>query len=220
MKEPGNNRWAIVHKMFFDNFLVAVFIELSYVGAVLIDGIFVSRALTSADMAAFGVAQPVFSFLAIFYGLFATGMQTITSQELGSGNVRDCNRIFCAAFYISGIFSIFISGVMFFFSGHLAVFLGGAGSDPYLLEKAAEYIRGIAIGTPALFLEAVIAPAIQMDSGKNRILVSLPVAFVCDVLFDVIAVRIGLGIFGIGLYDFSGRICPDSDPALPFQGKK
>ena len=89
-----NNRWAINDKIFRDNFVVLALIELTFVGASLIDGIVVSRYLEHEAMAAYGIAYPLFSIIAIFMGLFSTGMMTVTSQELGKGNVEDCNRLF------------------------------------------------------------------------------------------------------------------------------
>ena len=124
MKRP-NNRWAIVDRMFLDNFMVAALIELSYVGAGLIDGIVVSRMLPDGAMAAFGVAQPIFSIIAIFSGLFAIGMQTVASQALGDGRIDDCNRVFCAAVYIAGLFSLLSLLLVYFTSGPIAVLLAG-----------------------------------------------------------------------------------------------
>jgi F0F1-type ATP synthase membrane subunit c/vacuolar-type H+-ATPase subunit K len=46
-----NNRWAINDKVFRDNFIVLALIELTFVGASLIDGIIVSSFLEKDAMA-------------------------------------------------------------------------------------------------------------------------------------------------------------------------
>ena len=74
MRVQQERRWGINNKVFMENFAVACLSELSQVGAGLIDGIITSRMLSAAAMAAFGVAHPIFSILAIFTGLFSTGM--------------------------------------------------------------------------------------------------------------------------------------------------
>ena len=106
-----SNRWAINDKVFMDNFIVLALIELSFVGASLIDGIVVSRFLEEDAMAAYGIAYPLFSIIAIFGGLFSTGMLTSVSQELGKGDVEKCNRLFFSVFYIACLFSIIFARI-------------------------------------------------------------------------------------------------------------
>lgn len=205
MPAKQSNRWSIIRKMFMQNYVIACLIELSNVGAGLIDGIIASRMLGGSAMAAFGIAQPFFSLAAIFFGMFATGMQTITGEELGKGNIDNCNRIACATIYISEIFSLCLALICLLGADGLAAFFGRAGTDPELLRGAAAYIRGLAWGVPAIFLTAVMAPAIQMDSGRKRVMVSVGVDFAVNIACDVIAVRIGAGLFGIGLATSIGR---------------
>ena len=205
MKPSFNNRWQIVNKVFLDNFTVACLIELSQVGAGFIDGIITSRMLSGDAMASFGIAQPIFSFLAIFFGLFATGMQTMTSQELGKCNIKDCNRLFCAAFYLSGIFSLFAMACVLLLANPIAMLLGATGSGAHLQAGAADYIRGLGFGVPAVILNAVLSPAIQMDSGRKRVLTSVVIDAVIDIILDFVAVSMGMGLFGIGLATTIGR---------------
>ena len=205
MKPSTNNRWQIINKVFSDNFAVACLIELSQVGAGLIDGIVTSRMLSADAMAVFGIAQPIFSFLAIFFGLFATGMQTMTSQELGKCNIKECNRLFCAAFYLSGIFSLLAMAFVVLLSNPIAVVLGATGSGAHLQASAADYIRGLGFGVPAIILNAVLSPAIQMDSGRKRVLTAVVIDVVIDIMLDFAAVYAGMGLFGIGLATTIGR---------------
>ena len=69
----------------------------------------------------------------------------------------------------------------------------------------AAYTRGLALGIPAIILNTILSPAIQMDSGRKRVLVSVIVDFVCDSLFNLLAVYLGMGLFGIGLATSCGR---------------
>ena len=193
------NRWNIINKIFMDNFLAASFIELSAVGSVLIDGIVVSRMMSAEAMAAFGIAYPIFSIIAIFFGLFATGMSTICSQELGRGNVQEYNRIFCTTFYISTIFSLISMAGVVFGSNAITTVLGASGKDAVLLTGVSDYVRGIGLGIPAFILCAVLAPALQIDNGRKRVVISSNVDAVLDIVLDFVAVKMGYGLFGIAL---------------------
>ena len=199
MRVQQERRWGINNKVFMENFAVACLSELSQVGAGLIDGIITSRMLSAAAMAAFGVAHPIFSILAIFTGLFSTGMQTMTSQALGKGNIKECNRLFCATVYIAFSFALAAMVCVLLTADKIAFVLGASGKGAYLLGGASAYIRGIALGIPAWFLNSVLSPAIQMDSGRKRVLASVNVDSVCDIVFDFAAVFMGGGLFSIGL---------------------
>ena len=214
-----NNRWAINDKIFRDNFIVLALIELTFVGASLIDGIVVSRYLEHEAMAAYGIAYPLFSIIAIFMGLFSTGMMTVTSQELGKGNVEKCNRLFFSAFYIACAFSVVFAVFIVTCSRPLAVFLGAAKDGNSMLLPATEYIKGLGIGTPAIMITSILSPAIQMDSGRKRVLVSTIVDAVLNIIFDYAAVFAGLGMFGIGLATAGSRYIHLAILLFHFTGK-
>ena len=194
-----NNRWAITDKIFMDNFLAAAFVEFSTVSSTIIDGIVISRMLPGGSMAAYGIAYPIFSIIAIFFGLFAVGMQTVCSQELGRGNVKDCNRLFCSVFYISVAFSLAFSAVVLLFAQPLTFLLCSSAKDTALRNEAADYIRGIGIGIPAIIPCAVLAPAIQMDSGRKRVVASANTDAIVNILLDFLLAQMGAGLLGIGL---------------------
>ena len=199
MNKTRNDRWSLVNKVFLDNFLVSALMELSSVGAGFVDGVVISRMLPAKSMAAYGIAHPIFSLIAVFHGLFSTGMQTVCSQKLGKGDVKEFNRLFLAAFYPAGIMSLFLIAAVMLGTEHIAMILGASGKDADLLINAANYIRGLAFGIPATMLNFVLIPAIQMDSGRKRVLISANTELVINILFDIAAVIMGMGIFGIGL---------------------
>ena len=60
------NRWVVLDQSFFALFLTFSLIELSNVGAGLIDGLIVSNFLDAEAMAAAGIAYPIFSIAGIF----------------------------------------------------------------------------------------------------------------------------------------------------------
>lgn len=199
MKHKNKRRWSISNKVFLDNFWIAVLMELSAVLSALIDGMLTSRMLSADAMAAFGIAHPLYSIMGIFVGLFSAGMLTVTSQELGRGNVRECNRFFSAAFYISALFSFVLTGGVMLFGDQLASLLGASGDNAFLRPDAAGFLRGLASGAPAFFLSILLEPMVQMDNGRKRVLVAVNVKAVIDVVADIIVIRLGMGLFGVGL---------------------
>lgn len=193
------NRWLVLDQSFLALFLTFSLIELSNVGAGLIDGLVVSNFLDAEAMAAVGVAYPIFSISGIFSGMIATGMQTVCSRELGRGNVREFNRLFSAALYVGAAFSVLMTAAVFVGAAPLAALLGASGKGANLVGPATQYLRSVGLGLPALILTAVVASGIQMDSGRQRVMVAAVIYSAFNVLLDFAAVALKLGMFGIGL---------------------
>ena len=74
-----------------------------------------------------------------------------------------------------------------------------AGSGAELADGAALYLKGIAVGIPALIMAHVLSAACQLDIAKQRIRISGIIYFAADVIFDYAAVKLDLGVLGIGL---------------------
>ena len=218
-KRNKSDRWKVLDQSFFSIFITFSLIELTNTGAGLIDGLIVSNLLNAESMAAAGIAQPIFSISGIFGGLFATGMQTLCTRELGRGNVTGFNRLFSAVAYLGTAFSVFLAAVLFLASRPLAMFLGASGRGAELAVLATQYLQGVLIGRPALMMAGVFSSAIQMDSGRQRVMTSALICSVLNVLLDFAAVSLHLGMFGIGLATSVAQYCSTGYLLLHFRGK-
>lgn len=67
------------------------------------------------------------------------------------------------------------------------------------MVPAAQYLRGIGIGLPGLIMVGVLSSAIQMDSGRRRVMTGALLYSGFNVLLDLAAVGLHMGMFGIGL---------------------
>ncbi|MBR5087856.1 MAG: ATP-binding protein [Ruminiclostridium sp.] len=193
------DRWTIINQTFRSSFITFSLTSLTNRGATIIDGLFVSNFLGVNEIASVGIAKLVFSMTAILSGLFAVGMQSKCSYELGKGEVRSFNRVFCSIFYIVTALSAFFGVLLFVTANPVAILLGAAGKGAELADGAASYLRGIAVGFPALVLVPVLSPALQLDSAKNRVRKSTILYFASNFLLDYLAVKTHMGVLGIGL---------------------
>jgi len=193
------NRWLVLDQGFFAMFITFSLIELANAGAGLIDGLIVSRFLDAEAMAAEGIAYPIFSISGIFGGLFAAGMQTLCSRELGRGDVKGFNRLFSATMILGTLFSLVLTAAVLIGAVPLAMLLGASGKGASLTEPAALYLRGVGVGLPGLVMNGVLASAVQMDSGRKRVMTGALLYSGMNVLLDLAAVSLHLGMFGIGL---------------------
>lgn len=213
------NRWLVLDQSFFTMFITFSLIELANVGAGLIDGLIVSNFLDAEAMAAAGIAHPIFSISGIFGGMFATGMQTLCSRELGKGDVRAFNRLFSAVMILGTVFSAALTVLLLIGATPLAMLLGASGKGASLAAPAAQYLRGVGIGLPGLIMAGVLSSAISMDSGRKRVMTSALLYSGFNVLLDLAAVALHMGMFGIGLATAVGQYLQIGYLLLHFRGK-
>ena len=213
------NRWLVLDQSFFAMFITFSMIELANVGSGLIDGLIVSNFLDAEAMAAAGIAHPIFSISGIFGGMFATGMQTLCTRELGQGDVRAFNRLFSAVMTLGTAFSVALTAVLLIGATPLAMLLGASGKGASLAAPAAQYLRGVGIGLPGLIMAGVLSSAISMDSGRKRVMTGALLYSGFNVLLDLAAVALHMGMFGIGLATAVGQYLQIGYLLLHFRGK-
>ena len=197
--KKNNSRWAITNRMFFSLFLTGAIIEFSQVGSGLIDGLVISRFLGSEEMAAEGIVHPIYSIMGIISGLLAVGMQVRCTQMIGRGQQKDLSRFFSATVYVGTVVSLLLTALILIFAKPFAALLGASGNGAELLMPASRYLIGVGVGIPPLVMTAILAPAFQLDSGRKTVQTGAIIEGSADILLDLLAVRLGFGILGVGL---------------------
>ncbi len=199
MRKNVSQRWSVIHKMFFSLFLTGTVIEFSWVGSGLIDGLIISHFLGSEEMAAEGIVHPIFSIFGVISGLLAVGMQTRCAQAIGRGDRREYSRFVSVAVCTGVFISLILTALLQIFAKPFAILLGASGNAAGLAGLASEYLTGLSIGTPSLILTAILAPAFQLDTGRRIIGIGAIVEAVSDIILDIVAIKLDMGLFGIGL---------------------
>ena len=212
--------WLVLDQTFFSLFKMFSLIELAHIGAGLIDGLIASNFLDAQAMAALGIAHPIFSITGIFAGMFATGMQTLCTRALGRGDLGTFNRLFSAVMILGTGFSLFMAALLFLAARPFAILLGASGKGALLAAPAAQYLRGIGIGLPALIMTGVLAAAIHMDSGRKRVMKAALICTVMNAVLDLAAIFLHMGLFGIGLATALGWYLQFGLLSLHFLSKK
>ena len=185
--------------MFFSLFLTGAVIEFSQVGAGFIDGLVISRCLGPEAMAAEGIVHPIYSILGVISGMLAVGMQVCCAQAIGRGSRKEYCRLVSSTVYVGAALSLLVTGLVLVFAGPFAVLLGASGNAAGLAGSAAKYLTGIGIGIPSLIMTVILASALQLDTGRKTIQTGALIEAAANILLDLLAVKLDLGIFGIGL---------------------
>ena len=152
--------------------------------------------------------------------MFATGMQTLCTRALGRGDLGTFNRLFSAVMILGTGFSLLMAALLFLAARPFAILLGASGKGASLAAPAAQYLRGIGIGLPALIMTSVLAAAIHMDSGRKRVMRAALICSIMNAILDLAAIFLHLGLFGIGLATALGWYLQFGLLSLHFLSKK
>lgn len=213
------HRWTMVDQGFLSLFITFALIEFTNRGSGIIDGLFVSNFLDTGSIASVGIAKSIYSFIGIVSGLLAVGMQSRCSHELGKGDTNSFNRIFNAMLFIACVVSVIFGIAVFLCARPMAVLMGASGEGATLAKGSADYLRGIAIGIPPTIIAMMLSVACQLDNAKERVRKSTLVYFVGDVVLDYVAIKLHLGVFGIGLATSVAYYMQVAYLLLHFKGK-
>lgn len=193
------NRMYLTDRMILSAFKTSVVFALANMGASFIDGLVTGHYLGSAEMAAVGLASPFFTISSALCTCLGTGLVALCAHNLGSGDKDTLNGYFNTALWTMLAVSVVMMAIFLFGAEPIAAALGARGSDGALLKKTAAYIRGLAVGLPTFLLSGVTSQVMQMDGGGRLVKLSAVCCLAADAVFDILAIQLGWGLFGIGL---------------------
>lgn len=191
---------SLTRKQFLDTMLVLITAELADSLCGIIDGVVVGRYLGSAAMAAHGVVAPIFVILCIFSYMLTVGFQQPCTMAIGRGRMGEARGLYTMVMLITMVLSLTIAIFGTFFPYSLASVLGTKADDGEIYHMAADYLRAVMPGTPALLFFLVLIPIIQIDGQWSLVHIGSAVMGVSDVVFNILNVKyFGWGMWGIGM---------------------
>ena len=194
--EQQNNR--LLEVLWRQTLVVMVMISLSKMGATMVDSVIMARVFGPVSTAAMGIVAPFATFVSLIGGLISTGCQSICSAAYAKGDTKASSTVFVTSFYITVAVTAVVTVGAYLFSEPISEFLGARGENAYLLPETSAYLRGVSIGAPAMALNLLLAPIVHLYGGGTCVNRSIFLLFVFDVIFDILAVVLGLGSWGIG----------------------
>ena len=195
-----NTKESLIQKnLFRETCLVMICQELSQVGVGFIDGLIISIFLGSMAMAASGLTYPFFSIIGVFSGMMMLGTQKLFVDFLGKNDKEKARSVLSTAITVSVIISLVLFLLLFSCSGSVVRLLGARGNTANLYNDARNYLLGLSIGTPALILVSVLTPIAQAEGKVKSIALSIAIITVSDILLDLIMVKTGFAMLGMGL---------------------
>ena len=190
----------IIKKMLRGTLVVMVAAVLSTMLGMLVDGIVIGRYLGQKNMAAYGIANPVFNLLMAVNGVLAAGIQVLCAKYIGSGEFERAKQVHTVCVLSALLIGLVLFSIIFFGSDRIAFWLGASGKDEELLPKASDYLRGLGIGVPGMMVAFMFTSFMQIDSDQPRLIVGILTMTAVNIAGDFAnAMVFQKGLLGMGL---------------------
>ena len=184
---------SIVEKVFVQSFFTTVLSTMAFCVGPLVDGMMIGNFMSTDSVAAYGLVGPSIFVFSTVGAVIAGGARNIVSRLIGDGNLENGNRAFSLAVFHSLSISAAMVLITILFSRHITILLGARGSLSELIEPARLYLIGYALGVPASNCSKVISSFMQMDGDGKRVINSVIVMTIVDVIGDILVVFAGDG---------------------------
>jgi len=141
--------------------------------------------LGAQAMASFGLAAPLCT-LCFALALTCGGGTNILCINASAGGDR--NRVrnrFVLSVIGSGVISLALAMLLFFFSPQIIHAISGGGAEDSILADAAGYLKYYAPGLPAVVLNMIFMSVFPMDGEKTLLVVATAVLSTADIVLDL-----------------------------------
>ncbi len=168
----------------------------------LIDSIVIGRMLGVDAVGAYGLANPVIILFSALGIMESCGVQVVTGDAVGKGDVKACNTIYTTSIMLSLCLAAAWILVVFGATDPLCTMLGAGSPSPdnRLFVMTGDYLKGYMIGAPFFFLSQIMTPYLQLMGKRKLTVTAVTVMTVTDIVFDLLSVYVfHAGMFGIGL---------------------
>ena len=189
------------------------------------DGVFISRGIGSAGIAAVNIGYPIINLTAALSLMFGAGSATLIS--LNSKNQPYKNTIFTYTIILNLFFYMLICAIVFLFPDKIMEYLGATDD---LLSMVKKYMYPCLVATFFLMIAISLNAIVRNDNAPRRAMNSLFIGAIANIVLDYIFIFIfKMGIEGGAYATVIGQVLsaiylimhfPKSEFRLSFDMKK
>lgn len=192
-------------KMFRRLFVPSLWASLGLAFSDMADALVVGWRLGETGLAAIGMTLPLFMVLNLFMHGFGVGGSVRYAQLLGSGKREEAVDGFLQVLQLALAVSLALAlGVNLFPGGTLAL-LGAGGAGEALYRQTEAYVRLIALGAPAIFLNYILGYYLRADGQQKRASAGFLAGTLVDIGLNLVLVLLlDMGTAGAALATVAG----------------
>ena len=168
----------------------------------LIDSIMIGKFLGVDSMAAYGFSNPALLIFVAVGTMISAGIQVVCGKSMGNADMDSTNRHYSTSLVMTVFFAILGALIFIAFLNPITTLLGAGANSPDnpVFNLTKDYLYGFIIGAPAFMFAQIMIPYLQIAGGRTRLVISVIVMTITDVIFDLLNVYVFHGgTFGMGL---------------------
>ena len=159
------------------------------------DAVVVSNLIGTDAISAINVVMPVLTLFTCLMILFGIGASIVAAKAIGRCDEETANGMFTSCLISSGVTSVALAILMFFFSPFIVEILTQGNEDIY--RYALPYLRSMSLFVPFLMLAGVLENFVKTDGNPRIVMIAVIVGSVLNLAFDIVFVKYcSLGIRG------------------------
>ncbi len=194
----------IIHSVVNNLFSVSLISLMTVLVGTILDGLIISNYLSETAFAAFSLSAPLTNLIEMIGNVIATGCVVACGRLIGAGKSEEANRSFRSCLTLCLAAGGGIAVPLFFFPQITGFLVSGKNGSEFM-PKMFQYIRGMALGIPAIMLTAQLNGIVQLDGGKKRVLTAAYVICGTNLAGDLLVVTLAAGGFSAGAVVQTGR---------------
>ena len=186
-----------ISKLFFKYAIPSVISNIIFSIYIVVDGIFVGRAVGAQGLAAINIAMPIFSIAMALGIMVSVGGNTVTSIELGEGKKEEARKSFSLGFLSLIVVSSIMAIIICIFRYKIAELLGASGD---IIEPVVQYLVILCVCVPAFTGGSYLSAGIRTMGNPNFSMFCIILGSVLNIILDyVLVIMFKWGVAGAAL---------------------
>lgn len=194
-------------KMFRRMFVPSLWASLGLAFADMADALVVGWRMGETGLAAIGMTLPLFMVINLFMHGLGIGGSVRYAQMLGEGKKEDAVDSFVRVLQLALVLSCALALAVNLFPGGIMQLLGAGAADQELYRQTSIYVRLIALGAPAIFLNYILNYYLRADGQQKRASAGFLAGTLADIGLNLVLVlALDLGTAGAALATVAGSL--------------
>lgn len=163
----------------------------------IVDTIVVGRYIGKNALAAVGSSFMLMNFFSFVIIGMCLGSSVVYSYYFGEKNYSKLRKSIYISFLFIGIFTVFLSMILFFFTEEMLTLINTP-SD--IIYQAKEYLQTIFLGLVFVYIYNICAALLRAIGDSKTPLVFLIISSIINVALDLLfVIKFNMGVFGVAL---------------------
>lgn len=162
-----------------------------------VDTFFIGMTKDPYQVAAIGLAAPIFLLLMALGNIFGIGGGSYISRTLGKRDYEQVFRISSFSIYTCIGFSLLASSILIIFLPNILHLLG---TSEYTYEPAKGYIFYLALGSPAICVSLALNSIIRSEGAAKHSMIGIMIGTITNIILDpIMIINMNMGVKGAAI---------------------